>query len=553
MLEKKAQEGDAEAQYQLGQLYTRGDGVELDFEASLKWFRESANQDYVPAFNSIGFAYEFGKGVEIDNSIAISWYEKAAKAADVFGLINLANFYKKGVSGILEKDLEVADKYYKKAFNKAKILVKKGDVRAQRVLGYCYVKGLGVEQNTEKSIKWLKKAARKRDCNAMSSLALYYDNGDGVKKNIKKAVKLYKAAAEHGSAEAQANFGICFEYGTGVKKDIHEAFKWYNKAAERMLARGLYFMGLCYEFGDGTAENPKAAYESYNDAAKRGNIKAQYRLAKCYETGKGVEKDLKKAAEWYEKLANSGEVRAKYYLGVFYEEGKGVEKNIEKAVILYKEAAEHGNVRAQTRLGEFYEKGIGVNKNIKEAKNWYSKAAAKDDWIAQFMLDKLEKEIKRNRAVSEEEQINVDYVFRLETIWAFERPIDDVEGYIKECEKYAETDGDILSQRRGAEKRIWIELLNKLQKNRAYLQNNRIGKSGEPLCTSIEEVEEYRDKLNDRIKKLICDVKVNIEKDIRTSTNPISISKKKEEVISNIEGYSLGGTYEKSFIDIKIA
>ena len=39
-----AERGDAEAQYELGMCYARGDGVNKDFAEAVKWWRKAAQQ-----------------------------------------------------------------------------------------------------------------------------------------------------------------------------------------------------------------------------------------------------------------------------------------------------------------------------------------------------------------------------------------------------------------------------------------------------------------------------------------------------------------------------
>ena len=46
---KSAEQGFAEAQYNLGAMYANGDGVKRNFTEALKWFRKSAEQGFAPA------------------------------------------------------------------------------------------------------------------------------------------------------------------------------------------------------------------------------------------------------------------------------------------------------------------------------------------------------------------------------------------------------------------------------------------------------------------------------------------------------------------------
>jgi TPR repeat protein len=62
-LEKAAEQGFAEAQYELGGMYYIGEGgVPEDDEEALKWFRKAAEQGHAEAQYKVGFSYhlEFG-------------------------------------------------------------------------------------------------------------------------------------------------------------------------------------------------------------------------------------------------------------------------------------------------------------------------------------------------------------------------------------------------------------------------------------------------------------------------------------------------------------
>ena len=73
-----AEQGDAEAQYRLAELYRIGQGVGKDYAQAVKWYRRAAEQDHVEARYWLGRLYENGRGVEQDDSEAAEWYKKAA-------------------------------------------------------------------------------------------------------------------------------------------------------------------------------------------------------------------------------------------------------------------------------------------------------------------------------------------------------------------------------------------------------------------------------------------------------------------------------------------
>jgi hypothetical protein len=68
-----AEQGNAEAQYNLAMLYDRGLGVERDDAEALKWYRKAAEQGYAKAQYNLGMMYYFGKGVPQDKEIGYQW------------------------------------------------------------------------------------------------------------------------------------------------------------------------------------------------------------------------------------------------------------------------------------------------------------------------------------------------------------------------------------------------------------------------------------------------------------------------------------------------
>ena len=76
---KAAEQGLAEAQNILGEMYAKGDGVTKDLEKAFKWFGKAAEQGYAKAQFNLGGAYLYGNGVAEDKAEAIKWIRKAAE------------------------------------------------------------------------------------------------------------------------------------------------------------------------------------------------------------------------------------------------------------------------------------------------------------------------------------------------------------------------------------------------------------------------------------------------------------------------------------------
>ena len=73
-----AEQGDAAAQYNLGEMYRRGDGVPQDFATAMKWYTLAAEQGNASAQYTLGLMYYNGDGVLQDYVYAQMWWNIAA-------------------------------------------------------------------------------------------------------------------------------------------------------------------------------------------------------------------------------------------------------------------------------------------------------------------------------------------------------------------------------------------------------------------------------------------------------------------------------------------
>jgi cell division septation protein DedD len=89
-LQAKAQAGDAEAEFQMGEAYRAGKGVTADPEDAIMWYRRAAAQGHIRASEELGFAL-FAHG---DRHEAMPYIEKAAARGEAraFYLLGTAHF-----------------------------------------------------------------------------------------------------------------------------------------------------------------------------------------------------------------------------------------------------------------------------------------------------------------------------------------------------------------------------------------------------------------------------------------------------------------------------
>ncbi len=185
-LRARAEQGDAEAQFKLGRMYGKGEGVPQDGVQAVAWFRKAAEQGHAKAQNGLGALYGMGQGVPQDWVQAVAWCRKAAE---------------------------------------------QGEAMAQSNLGAMYEDGHGVPQDHAQAAAWYRKAAEQGYAEGQFNLSLMYVNGRGVPQDHAQAAAWYRKAAEQGYAAAQYNLGRMYATGRGVPPDTVEAHKWQRLAA----------------------------------------------------------------------------------------------------------------------------------------------------------------------------------------------------------------------------------------------------------------------------------------------------------------------------------
>ena len=152
-LVQSAEQGDAEAQFQLGFMHGCGfGGFEQDTAGALTWYRRSAEQGFAAAQSALGTAYAYGEPVEKDYAEAARWCRLAAEQGDSDGQFCLALLYANG-AGVEQDDAESV-KWLRLAGDQ-------GEGMAQARLGDLYAAGEGgVRRDPVEADKWYRLATR---------------------------------------------------------------------------------------------------------------------------------------------------------------------------------------------------------------------------------------------------------------------------------------------------------------------------------------------------------------------------------------------------------
>jgi len=182
----EAEQGQAEAQYILGYMYSEGLGATQDYKEAANWYRKAAEQGHAKAQFNLGLMYSEGQGVTTDYKEAANWYRKAAE------------------QGIAE---------------------------AQSILGLMYSRGQGVTQDYKEAVKRYSKAAEQGFADAQNNLGAMYSQGQGVTQDYKSAHMWYSISAANGYSTAAKNRDLIAKEMTPsqIEKAQDMAREWMAK------------------------------------------------------------------------------------------------------------------------------------------------------------------------------------------------------------------------------------------------------------------------------------------------------------------------------------
>ena len=241
--------GNEAAKIKLGEIQEDKKLMKAGFNA-LKKKVDSGDMHYA---NSLGYAYEFGIGTSLSIKEAMKYYEMAAKQNNALGMTNLADLYiqedkLKKAKPLLVKAAEKEHGYaqyllamnffyYKQENNKEALYwleksASNDEPEALYQLGLYYAE----KADLAKAIKYYQRAAELNNAEAALELYYIYGEGFGVEQDEDKALFFLKKAAESGNQEVLDELAAMALSGQG-NMDAKEAEYWIKKAGytEEML------------------------------------------------------------------------------------------------------------------------------------------------------------------------------------------------------------------------------------------------------------------------------------------------------------------------------
>ena len=234
--------GNEAAKIKLGEIQEDKKLMKEGFNA-LKKKVDSGDMHYA---NSLGYAYEFGIGTSLSIKEAMKYYEMAAKQNNALGMTNLADLYIQ--EDKLKKAKPLLVKAAKKESGYAQYLLamnffdlysennkealfwleraaNNDEPEALYQLGLYYAE----KADLAKAIKYYQRAAELNNAEAALELYYIYGEGFGVEQDEDKALFFLKKAAESGNQEVLDELAAMALSGQG-NMDAKEAEYWIKKA-----------------------------------------------------------------------------------------------------------------------------------------------------------------------------------------------------------------------------------------------------------------------------------------------------------------------------------
>lgn len=170
-----------------------GECVPQNLPLAVKYITASAEQGNVDAQYNIGCLLRDGIGCQQNYAQALYWFQKAVQQGNDEAYYNLAVMHLEG------KGAQRNPTYAAQIFEE---LAAKGLVEAQYNLGVLYLDGNGAPQNSQRAIALFQMAAQKGDASSQYNLGIIYGHGCGVSVDLEKAKRWFELAAQNGDREA---------------------------------------------------------------------------------------------------------------------------------------------------------------------------------------------------------------------------------------------------------------------------------------------------------------------------------------------------------------
>ena len=269
-LEDKAMNGLAEAQHDLAALYTAGQaGVTQNYERAALWFKKAADQGIANAAYNLGVLNHQGLGRSQNMDRALDWYRRAAQLGHPEAQYNLGIAYIEGIGTRYNPNMAAA------FFQQAAL---GGIVEAAYNLGLILENGLLGEVRPVDALRWYRGAAENGSQEAQQALSAlsarldlpesqagYLDNGVSLAPYISDATTSLETFPTPNGVEEDISLGSLVPTRAQIMvAQIQEQLrkvKYYNGPQDGIVGAGTVQAIKSYQIKEGLPADGQATAE----------------------------------------------------------------------------------------------------------------------------------------------------------------------------------------------------------------------------------------------------------------------------------------------------
>lgn len=449
-LRRRAEAGNADAQYQLGVIHQFSLGIPRDDAAARAWFARAAAQDHARALGSLGYMLTVGAGGPPDVAAAERALRRAGELGEATAWANLAELLlqtrpteAKEAVALLER--AVAAGAVNARYRLGRFLIEGEIVPADPARGRTLLESAASEGNPfadtylaylifesgdpAQAARGFASARRSAEADLAAGhneLGRYYMAGFGTPRDSRRAATAFAAAAAQGEPSGWYNLALLHggpQYGLldlprarqeairaadlghvlaaalagqmlykaeGGPRDRAGALPYLRHAAEGGIGDAQNLLASLLFNGEGVPADQTAAMEWWEKAAAQGHGAAVNNFATHLATGRGRPADPVRARALIAAQAEAGYAPSQFRWALWQEQGwQGTRKDLPVAIGWFRRAAENGHAAAAFKYAAYLEAGEGVAADLPAARRWYGVGAEGGNADAQFQFARL--------------------------------------------------------------------------------------------------------------------------------------------------------------------
>lgn len=412
---KKAEEGDADMQFQAGVIYEEGIERVPNYALAQYWYGEASKKGNKEAFFKLGIMHSSGRATgKPEIKVACICWEACAEIGHSEAAFYLAIVYYLGLNG--EVDKQKAEDYLQKAvmlrnqnatelYEIVKTRNEEELTEALKRLANYFIydkqaseidksnivcpqntkeKEVDIDKTEEKAEEVNNEKVEEKEVNSekieekvaeekveevgeqKSEPKFDYKEFKKNKEEFDKKLKKALAGAKKNDGESLFFLGNAYRRDIFIEHDDKKSFEYYTKALESGYEKAYVGLGIMHYYGYGVPCDDELALENLLMAYNKGYYDACAVLASM-----NMKNSPEKALKYLEEGMQNNSASAYYSAGLYYKRKGEYAKSME----YFTKATELGNAASYIYMAEMYALGNGVEQDGYKALSLYFKAA----------------------------------------------------------------------------------------------------------------------------------------------------------------------------------